>query len=260
MAVAAERRRAPAEDVAPPVSRQQDPRSLAFAVRIARLLLQPSEFVDDFYLRLGPLEAPQLKQLATHPGFRTPVNRALAAALGLDATDFDRDTIARWSSAPRSRLAVLFTAEPIDDVGRVALSIAAAVLSKRVLRLVLKSDRQVVRETLGEEDFQVATREAPLLHFALAELDLGAADLELLLRTGELAERRRRLVAFGFGVVGRFLDATEPVLADLFANRIHPDLGYGSRDRSIGRLGDTHCEQVLRFVRRRHRSWADIIG
>ena len=128
------------------------------------------------------------------------------------------------------------------------------------LRLVLKADRQLVREGLGEEDFQVATREVPLLHFSLAELDLGADDAELLLQNGELAERRQRLVGFGFCVVGRFLDATEPALAALFAHRVHPNLGYGSRDRSIGRLSDTHCEQVVRFVSRRHRSWADIIG
>ena len=73
MAIAAERRRAPAEDMAPPKSgQQQDPRSLAFAVRMAKLLLQPSELDNNtapmnpakiffFIVRFLPIALPARK-------------------------------------------------------------------------------------------------------------------------------------------------------------------------------------------------------
>jgi hypothetical protein len=238
----------------------QDSRRLAVAARIACLLLRPSDFVDESRLRIGAFVPAQIKRMVAHPGFRAPVNRVLATALGFDDAQIDADAVARWSSSARLRLAVLIVTEPIEVVTRAAAAMAAAVLSRRVLRLVLKSDRQRLRELLGDE-FQIATHQAPLLHQVLGELDLGSADAGVLAHEGAAPdERRAQFVAFGHCALGRFLDASEPVFAELFAQRLPASAGYEQRANWIAPPEATHCDHVVKLLRRRQESWAAIIG
>jgi len=247
-------------DPGTPVLGAVDGRRLDLAVRLARLVLRPIEFADDAYCRLGPFGPPQVRAMAVHHAFGPPVNRALSHAIGFDAVTFSPDMMMRLTSSARSRLAVLLVTEPTDVVQRVASMLAAAVLSRRVLRLVLKNERARVRETMGEDGFHIAIHEAPLLHSVLAELDRDTADTAMLADGSDAVERRERVVAFGFAVIGRFLDATEAVLADLLAARLPPGIRYDERDTMVQRLTEVHCEHVVKLVRRRQRSWLASIG
>jgi hypothetical protein len=233
---------------------------LALAIRIARLLLRPSDFVDESRLRVGAFGPPEVKRMVANPAFRAPVNRVLATALGFRDVDVGRDVLARLTSSPSSRLALLIVTEPMELVARAAATVAAAVLSKRVLRTVLKTDRFRIKEILGEQEFHVATHEAPLLHQALGELDLDAAGAGGLAPEGEVAERHAQFIAFGHCVLGRFLDSSEPVYGTFFAQRLPADVGYERRDRWVGSLGANHCGHVVKLVRRRLQTWSAIIG
>jgi hypothetical protein len=233
---------------------------LALAMRIARVLLRPSDFVDESRLQLGAFGPPEVKRMVANPAFRAPVNRVLAAALGFRDVDVGCDALARLSSSPSSRLALLIVTEPMDLVARAAATLAAAVLSKRVLQSVLRTDRFRTKEILGEQEFHVATHEAPLLHQPLVELDLGAADAGGLAREGEVAERRAQFIAFGHCVLGRFLDSSEPIYGEFFAQRLPADVGYAQRGRWVGSLGKNHCGHVVKLVRRRLLTWSATIG
>jgi hypothetical protein len=235
-------------------------RSFALAVRMAQFKLRPSEFVDDELCRLGPLGAVELRRMVAHPAFRSPVSHALSASLGIDAIRIGSDFPARLAASARLRLAVLLTTDPIESINRVALILAAAVLSRKALRLVLKNERERARETLGNDGFEIATRETPGLHLALSDLDQVPDKTEILVGAGDLSARRESVLALGFATIGRFLDKVEPLLAQCLALRLPASLWFGERHRTVGELSDYHCEHVVKLVRRRQQPWLAIIG
>jgi hypothetical protein len=241
-------------------------RQLELAVRIAVLLKRPIGFIDDAYCRLASLEPAQVRAIATHPAFRAPINRAvedslgLTGSLGVAAADIDTGMLSRLASSPRSRLAVLFATAPIEEVRQVAWMLAAAVLSKRIRGLVLKTDRELARDILGADGFDVATHEAPVLHPALCELDAKTDIAPLFTADDDAAGRQEHIMAFGLQIAGRFLDTTEPALGKLFSLRVPPSASYRERDQAVKPFGDVHCQQVVKFIRRRQQSWSAIIG
>jgi hypothetical protein len=98
--------------------------------------------------------------------------------------------------------------------------LAAAALSRRIRGLVLKADRELAREILGADGFDVATHEAPVLHPALCELDAKSGKEPLFASDSDAAGRREKIMDFGLQIAGRFLDASEPVFAGLFSLRM----------------------------------------
>src|SRR5262249_47438233 len=151
---------------------------------------------------------------------------------------------ARLASSARLRLSVLLATDPIETINRVALILAAAVLSRKSLRLVLKSERVQARETLGNDGFEIATHETPGLHLALSDLDLNPDKTEMLVGPGELAARRESVLALGFATIGRFLEKVEPVLVECLALRLPASLWFGERHRAVAELSDYHCEHI----------------
>jgi hypothetical protein len=235
-------------------------RAFALTVRMGQFKLRPSEFVDDELCRLGPLGATELRRMVAHPAFRAPISRALSSALGIDAIRIGPEFPARLASSPRLRLAVLLATEPIETINRVAGILAAAVLSRKALRLVLKSERERARETLGLDGFEIATHETSGLHLALSDLDCNPDKTEMLVGPGDLAARRESVLALGFATIGRFLDTVEPLLVECLALRLPASLWFGERHRAVAELSDYHCEHVVKLVRRRQQQWLAIIG
>jgi hypothetical protein len=242
-----------------PSSRQVDSRQLELAARIATLLTRPIAYIDDAYCRLPPLEAAQLKAMASHPAFRASVNRAVAVNIGFATVDVDAKMVSRLAFSPWSRLAAIIATASMADVRQIAVMLAAAVLSKRIRSLVLKSDRELAHESLGPDSFAMATHEAPVLHPALHELDAMSATDPLFAGEGDPSRRRMQIVGFGCQIIGRFFDASEPFLGHLFSRRMPPGVKYAERDRSVRRLEKIHCEQFVKLIRRRQRSWSAII-
>jgi hypothetical protein len=235
-------------------------RQLELAVRLATLLKRPLAFIDDAHCRVAPLEPAQVRAIASHPAFRAPINRAVEASLGIATDNIDGEMLSRLDSFPRSRLAVVIATAPIKEVKQVAWMLAAAVLSKRIRGLVLKADRELAREILGADGFDVATHEAPVLHPALCELDARSGRQSLFAGDSDAAGRQEKIMSFGLQIAGRFLDASEPVLAGLFSLRVPLSANYSERDQSVRPFGEIHCQQVVKFVRRRQQSWSATIG
>jgi hypothetical protein len=233
---------------------------LELAVRIATLLKRPIGFIDDAHCRIASLEPAQVRAIARHPAFRAPINRAVEDGIGIATANIDGAMLSRLNSSPRSRLAVIIATAPMEEVRQVAWMLAAAVLSRRIRGLVLKADRELARETLGADGFDVATHEAPVLHPALCELDARPGKEPLFTGDSDAAGRRDKIMGFGLQIAGRFLDASEPVLADLFSLRVPPSATYSERDQSVRPFGEAHCQQAVKFIRRRQPSWSAIIG
>jgi hypothetical protein len=237
-----------------------DGRQLRLAVRIAMLLKRPIGFVDDAHCRIAALEPAQIRAIAAHPAFHAPINRAVADHIGVAAAEIDSELPSRLAALPRSRLAVVMLTAPMEEVRQVAWMLAAAVLSRPIRGLVLKTDRELAREILGAEGFDVATHEAPVLHPALCELDARSGKAVLFAADGDPAGTRERIMGFGLQIAGRFLDASEPALANVFALRLPPSANYSERDRSVKPFNEVHCQQVVKFIRRRQPSWSAITG
>jgi hypothetical protein len=242
------------------LDRQVNNGQFELAVRIATLLKRPITFIDDAYCRLAPLEPAQVKAIARHPAFRVPINRAVEDSIAVATENIDGAMLSRLTSSPWPRLAVIIATAPMEDVRQVAWMLAAAVLSRRLRGLVLKADRELARETLGAEGFDIATHEVPVLHPALCELDARSSKEPLFTQGSDAAGRHEQIMGFGLQIAGRFLDASEPVLADLFSLRVPPSANYSERDQSVRAFGEAHCQQVVKFIRRRQQSWSAIIG
>jgi hypothetical protein len=233
---------------------------LELAVRIAMLLKRPIAFIDDAYCRVASLGPAEVRAIARHPAFRAPMNRAIEDSIGIATAGIDGEMLSRLSSSPWSRLAVVIATAPIEEVRQVAWILAAAVLSKRIRGLVLKADRELARETLGADGFDIATHEAPVLHPALCELDARPGKQPLFTMDSDAAGRREQIMGFGLQIAGRFLDASEPVLGSLFSLRVPPSANYPEREHFVRPFGEAHCQQVVKLIRRRQQSWSVIIG
>jgi hypothetical protein len=154
---------------------------------------------------------------------------------------------------------VLLVSQNLDLVRRAAMIVAAAVLHKNVLKLTRKPDLARMREILGAEGFEIATREAPLLHGALAELDAGA-DPKIMDASVEPAEAQRHVLDLGLTILGRFVDHTEPALSDIMSHRCQSDLDRQTRHHPARPLSGVHCDHIVKLIRRRLPPWSATIG
>jgi hypothetical protein len=126
--------------------------------------------------------------------------------------------------------------------------------------LMLKRDRIAIQETLGLVGFDIAIQEAPLLYPLLRNLDKTPADYPLFQPDIPLNERQTLAADLGFQFIGRFMDAVEPGFAQMYAKRLPRAAGYDERETVVASLDDAHCKQFLRMIRRRQKTWSDIIG
>jgi hypothetical protein len=230
------------------------------AVRLANFLARPIGFIDSAHCRMGSLGPAALQAMAQSSAFHASINRGVAGAIGFSQAIIGAEMLAQLGTAAPLRLAILVITSSLDEAAGAGFMLAAAILSKRVRGLILKADRQLVQEALGAEGWDVAIHEAPLLYPRLCELDAASMAEPLFENAAGLDARREEIVAIGLQALGRFLDAVEPALSDLFALRLPPSVGYSRRSQSIEPLSSAHCEQVVKLIRRKQQSWPAIIG
>jgi hypothetical protein len=234
-----------------------DQRAMGLAARLASIIARPLDKLDASSCQAGPLAAKELRALAANPAFRRPVNLAVARTLQLNQLALGPADIARLSESPPTRLAVLIVSDEMVRVQEAAQLAAAAILSRRVARLTLKTERDRARELFGSTGFEIATQEIPL-NAALADLasDMNAEDP--LAPEMPIEEARDTVAGFGMAVLQSFAKSVEPALSRLMALRL-PGRGPGSGGTDL-RLLDSHCDHLVRLFRRRMRPWAAIIG
>lgn len=223
------------------------------AAALAGALARPVDTFDPGHLQLGPLGGAALVRAAAAPHFTAPLNRAVARELGFADLPLDDGFLGRLGSRPRTRLAALLVTEPLPAVAGAALLIASAVLHRPIVAVVMGAQRALLRAALGEVPFEVATREALLLHAPLVapagEETLGDLSDETALREGLLRRGARFL--------REAADHAEPALAGLFARRFPP----GTLDAAPGRpLAEQSIDHALKLLRRRMPAWAASIA
>jgi hypothetical protein len=239
---------------------EPDGGQLEVAVRLAALLARPVAYIDESHCRLAQFPADRIKAIAAHRSFRAPVNRAVADSIGFTTVAIDGAMLERLTSSRSSRLAGTVVTAAMEEVRQVAWTLAAAVLSRRICGIVLRAHRGLAREILGAEGFDIATREVPVLYSALGELNATTGEEPLFVEGADATVERERVIALGLQALGCFLDASEPVLGELFSFRVSPSANYAERRQFVRPFGEIHCEQIVRFTRRRQPSWSATIG
>lgn len=234
-------------------------RRLELAAQLAAVFVRPLDVFDSHAGRLEPLTATETRAIAAHPAFRAPLNRAMASALQLANTTLDEQQLARLNTDGRLRCAVLLVSQPQQALRQAATVVAAAVLHRRVLKIAFKAEIGRIREVLGAEGFEIATREAPLLHAALGELD-AAVDPAVFDAAVSAAEGQRHCLEFGLDILCRFVDGAVPALSDLMRFRCRSDLERQARGTVGKPLHAAHCDHIVKLIRRRMPSWSATIG
>ncbi|KAB0676850.1 hypothetical protein [Aureimonas leprariae] len=197
----------------------------------------------------GTLAAGEVAALAAHPAFRRPLGALLARERNWPGLSAGR--MAVLFAAPEGRMAALVASEPravVEGAGRL---LAAAVLHKRVLQVVLRADRERLRAVLGAEAFGIATQEAPTLHAGLAALERDPVVWRVV-SGDDTAHAARRLADFGLELLARFAAGVDAALGHLACSRfaVEGDCVLDEAERAA----------VLKLLRRRVPSWPAIIG
>lgn len=228
------------------------------AARLASVLARPLDHgIAPAAAEAAALDAAAWSGLVRHPAFNGPLNRAVARRLDLHAFDLPSDIAARWSGSARSRLCLLLVTEPVAAVRDAARWVAAAALHKAAVRIVLKADRERLRDVLGPDGFAVATQESLLLHAPLAELG-SAATLGRVLAPGrDVAAARDGTADFGLGILAGLVALVEPSLAGLF-RLLHP--ASAAEGERLGGVTESHVDHIQRLLRRRVAGWSTLIA
>lgn len=224
------------------------------AVRLAALLARPFEAFEAAGTALAPLTATEARRAAALPAFSRPLGRAVSRALGVPVDALDATLLGRLRERPESRLATLVLVEPRPAVEAAGATLAAAIVHGRAIRATLRAERERLRAVLGAEGFELATREAPLLHAPLGALDAPRLTGEALFGPLPAPAATERLALFGVAVLARFAGAVEPAYGGLLALR------WPAACAAPAPLPDAmQAAHIVKLMRRMPR-WSALIG
>lgn len=243
----------------PSGSHAADQRDFMLAAHLAAVVVRPLDCVDDHAARLEPLTASEMRSIASHPAFRGPVNGALMRSLSLRETPLGPDLVEGLRDKAHVRCAVLLVSEPIEAVNAAIWSVASAILHKRVLKLTLKADLDRVRSILGTDGFEIASRQAPLLHAGLADFEK-AGDPRIFDPDTPEHESRRCVLELGHHAVLGFIERTNAALHALMLKRCPPVADGAAREKALRAITAEHCDHIVKVIRRRVPEWSPIIG
>lgn len=197
-----------------------------------------------------PVSGEALRALAADPAFGPPIQRAAAAAL-MPMPAVDEALLGRLDQSAAARLAILLVVEPEPALREAARLLAGVILHRSILAAVLKADRERLRAAFGAAAFDVATREAALLHASMADLVDGPAQ-GACLAGGDPEAVRAAATRLGLSILRRFAGTTAPGLGALLALRFPGEAGAP--------LDPEACDHIVRLMRRRMDAWSPIIA
>ena len=246
-------------DIVDPAARPAlDRRAIVLAARLAAVIVNPLGTFPGAVECLPPLAPKAVEKMARNFGFKRPLRKSISGALGLGALRLPRELVERFCLRSASRLCALLVTEPFELVDRAALDLSVAVAHRRILAVILKAERARLRQWIGDDRFEFATQQAPLLHRSLADLQDFHA-LEEYDGDDDAENRRSSLTNAGYRVLGAFVAACEPSLLPAFALR-RPSATALMREMDAARVGDVQREQIVKLLRRRIAPWSAIIG
>ena len=217
-------------------------------VKFAQFLLHPLSFVEPSRLRLGPFSAEQVLTFAKAPAFYDPIEKGLIKEFGLNRVEISPSFVTGLSSLPSARIAVILLTSSLVDLDTFSLNLTGVILSKDIVRVVLKTERECLLTSLGSDAFSIAIHEAPVLYRGMdglaTESDMPVTDL---------IGTREKALCYGYQVIAGFLRAQSPALSDLFYLRVP----YPQDEWDDGRVLSEKQVNLLvsRFVKRGYPSW-----
>lgn len=232
-----------AEDRAAPVPSPETPGERRADIHLARFLLRPADFTDAAHWQVLALPADVVANMNRTPPFRRSVNAALSE-LVVGLVDMDAAALAALRGTREGRLCAAMLVAPIGAVERVAGLVGAAVLSKRITQLLMAADRRAARAEMGDEAFDFAIGEAPLMCPDLAGLAPRISESE----TVPFSDSARRLLI-------AFVDQIAPVLARLISLRFRPL----SPQAALPSFSSAQLTQVTRLIIRKEPAWLAFI-
>lgn len=232
-----------------------DPRVMGLVARLAEVIARPIGRSDLGAHDFAPLDADRIAAAAAaSPSFARPLNALVARRAGFLSLEMSQGLIDRLGARPASRLAALLATATQETLRETAGRVAAAALHPRVVLMPHKAQRMTLIAAMGEENYRLATREAPLRYPRLG--DFAAAVSEDFFDV-EADRLRESIAGFGLSIVFAFLDACERELA-LLTRRRWPTLDRPAAGAVA--LGDVHRELFLRLCVRSYPSWSPIIA
>lgn len=207
--------------------------------------------------------------LARHAGFAPRLNRAAAGLSGLGDIVFDGRALQRVGRSGASHCALFLATAAPALLERAALHLGAVVLHRQLLGFTLRREREALRRAVGEDNYRIATHEAPVLYAAFGDLDDGSCAITPAMLGDEAGERLAASAVTGIGrrTLHGFVARIEPPLAPLLAARQklaehqrfaeHPGFcAAGDVPAMTGR----HVTHIASMLERRFGPWPPITG
>ena len=143
--------------------------------------------------------------------------------LELDTLELSPRFVIHPATNDRMRLAAQLVLSDQEVIDSVILTLAAALVQRRIRSAVLRRDRARLEALLGADAFGIGLRRAPV--FAPALGDLGAVDLRLPedVDEAEITSQDNPLYTEGRALVHALLHAQDPALARLLLLQVPGD-------------------------------------
>lgn len=242
--------------------RSAAPVSLSTSTRIASAIAHPLAALNIDHAQFGPISLHDLQAISQHPFFSSSVNRAAAELAGLSKIAIDKSHLRRLGHSSASQIALLLATGDPELAEQASLLLGAIVLHKHLLARALKAEREQLQQLLGEDIYRIATREAPVLHASMAELDDGSFSMPAAFATNpvEAGKTGLRIIAVGQRVLHDFVSITEPLLSPLLGFRQPAQPVSESNQLKTTVMTDRHSVHIIRLLRRRFEPWLHTIA
>jgi len=238
----------------PPSGRQclDDRRAMALSAKLAAALLDPLGFAPHADGAFDCLSTKSFEKLAASRHFGRPVRQAVARRRGFASAPIEPAFFDRLTTHASTRLCVLLSSEPIASVRATAIDVAAAILHRRILSVVMKAERTKLRSALGEDALRLGSQESPMMYASLADLAPGHF-FDAKMFEDDDSILRKKISSFGMAALLGLVQFCEPDIAALFIRRDE------SSPFVVTNFSADHREQVVRLIRRRTPAWSAII-
>jgi len=218
--------------------------SFAQLAKLAAAITRPVD--GPWQVDCSPLTREQFEALRHHESFGTPLERFALSQSLLPLAKLSRKQVQKLPVSPDGRLAIFLLTEPLKRLEEASLLVCGAAMHVQILSVVARDKRNHLRAALGDDGYQVATLEAPMLYPSLgAHADDGLLEEAL---AGETAGARDMFAEFGFRLFASAVAVHWRPLAKLASVRWPTDIRLKS-------LSAKDVQLILRLLQRRLPAW-----
>ncbi len=160
--------------------------NLARLAQLADFFVRPLEFMHDDHLSELGLGTENIRNLAQHPAFCKPLNRAVISSLGLSKLSFSHDLADRIEADDSLKITLALLRSDQETLISLVKYCTAVQLYPQIRTCVMKSRRKHLAGILGQEAFLTAMRESSVFFPSLVARSKGV-QLESYMEESEAA-------------------------------------------------------------------------